>query len=561
MNPRRWLQAALLSIAMSTGPWMAPHAAAAPAADVASLIQGRLLGTAASPPAAPAQLQPLLRLYPPGEVQALWLDAAGRPTVAASQALALLADAPSHGLDPADYEATRLAKWAADLNAEFPGDVRGVAADFELGLSTAMLNYLQHLHVGRVDPRAIRFRIPSRAQEHDFAGVLLAALAGTRLRQAVDEMAPDLSQYRGLRAALLRYRSIAAGPDLPALPALAASVRSVRPGDAYAPASALHARLAAFGDLPAHEPWPADAPAVYDGMLVEGVKQFQRRHGLGDDGVLGKTTLAALQVPPHRRVRQLELSMERLRWLPHFSARPLVAINIPMFRLWARDPELPPGEAPLNMNVIVGRSLNTQTPVFIDEMTHLIFRPYWNVPRSIVRDEILPAMQRQPDYLQRHDMEIVRGQSDDAQAVEASADNIALLRQGALRLRQRPGPRNSLGQVKFVFPNDANVYLHGTPSQQLFSRPRRDFSHGCVRLEDPVALAQWALRDQPEWTRERIVAAMQGPRSQQVNLLRPAQVILYYVTAMVMPEDGTVRFVDDIYGHDRALDKALAARR
>ena len=560
LNRGGWLHAALLWIVISPGLWMASHAAATPPADVASLIQGRLLGNAASPAAVPAQRPPLLRLYPPGEVQALWLDAANRPTLAARQALALLADAASHGLDPADYQPVRLAGLAADLTAMFPGDVRGVAADFELGLSTAMLNYLQHLHVGRVEPRAIRFRIPSRAQERDFAGVLLGALAGNRLSQAIDEMAPDLSQYRGLRAALRRYRAIAAEPALPTLSAFAPSVR-IRPGDEYAPAAALHARLTAFGDLPAREPWPADAPAVYDGMLVEGVKQFQRRHGLADDGVLGKSTLAALHVPPDRRVRQIELAMERLRWLPHFGTRPIVAINIPMFRLWARDPALPPGDAPLNMNVIVGRALNTQTPVFIDEMTHLIFRPYWNVPRSIVRNEILPAMQRQPDYLQRHDMEIVRGQGDDAQPVEASADNVALLRQGALRLRQRPGPRNSLGQVKFVFPNDANVYLHGTPAQQLFSRTRRDFSHGCVRLEDPVALAQWALSDQPEWTRERIVAAMQGPKSQRVFLLRPAQVILYYVTAMVMPEDGTIRFVDDIYGHDRALDKALTARR
>jgi murein L,D-transpeptidase YcbB/YkuD len=543
----------------------AATAASSPAATLPALIQGRLLGATAAPDL-PAAGQPLLRLYPPGAHQALWLDAAYRPNRAAGEALALLADAASHGLDPADYHAAPLARSAAALKAPVRADQLAAAVDFELAMSTSMLSYLQHLHVGRVHPPAIRFRIPPRAQEHDFAGMLLAALSNGRLQPAIDGFAPALGQYRSLRAALARYRALAADTRLPAWPAAVPPVRSVHPGEPYPGAAALHARLVAFGDLPAGDLpagdlRPADASSVYDGTLVDGVVRFQRRHGLTADGVLGKSTQAALQVPLERRVRQIELAIERLRWLPHFTSQPFVAINIPMFRLWARDPAVPPGEAPLEMNVIVGRALNTQTPVFIDEMTHLIFRPYWNVPRSIVRNEILPALQREPAYLQRHDMEIVRGQGDDAQPLEASEDNIALLRQGALRLRQRPGPHNSLGLAKFVFPNDANVYLHGTPAQQLFARTRRDFSHGCVRLEDPLALAQWALRDQPAWTRERIAAAMQGSRSQQVNLLRPVQVILYYVTATVMPPDGTIHFVDDIYGHDARLDLALASRR
>lgn len=557
----RWLSAALLFIALLGGASAAAAAAASPTSELPALIEDRLLGASAAAPQLREARQPLLSLYRAGGHQALWLDAAQRPNRAAGEALALLADAASHGLDPADYHATQLAQSAAALKTPLRADQLAAAVDFELAMSTSMLSYLQHLHVGRVHPPAIRFRIPPRAQEHDFAGMLLAALSDGRLAQAVDGFAPALGQYRSLRAALARYRALAADTRLPSWPASVPPARSVHPGDPFPGAAALHARLVAFGDLPAADPRQAAVPLVYDGTLVDGVMRFQRRHGLTADGVLGRTTQAALQVPLERRVRQIELAMERLRWLPHFTSQPFVAINIPMFRLWARDPAAPPGEAPLEMGVIVGRALNTQTPVFIDEMTHLIFRPYWNVPRSIVRNEILPALQRQPGYLQRHDMELVRGQGDDALPVEASEDNIALLREGALRLRQRPGPHNSLGLVKFVFPNDANVYLHGTPAQQLFARTRRDFSHGCVRLEDPVALAQWALKDQPAWTRERIVAAMQGSKSQRVNLLRPVQVILYYVTAMVMPEDGAIRFVDDIYGHDRTLDMALTARR
>ena len=194
-----------------------------------------------------------------------------------------------------------------------------------------------------------------------------------------------------------------------------------------------------------------------------------------------------------------------------------------------------------------------------ERLRYVVFRPYWNVPSSIVQKEILPALARDPSALRRQDLEIVRGGGDDAQPVAETPENIAMLQAGGLRLRQRPGPRNSLGLVKFIFPNDADVYLHGTPAVQLFGRPRRDFSHGCVRVEDPVALARWVLRDQPAWTVERIEAAMNGGSPQRVDLLRPLPVILFYVTAMANP-DGTLQFAEDIYGHDARLEQALAAR-
>lgn len=231
-----------------------------------------------------------------------------------------------------------------------------------------------------------------------------------------------------------------------------------------------------------------------------------------------------------------------------------------MFRLWAWDPATP-DDATISMKVVVGRALKTQTPVLFEEMHYLIFRPYWNVPRSIVRNEILPTLANNPGYLQRNDMEIVRGAGDDAKAVVASDENIAGLRQGDLRLRQRPGPKNSLGRVKFILPNDANVYLHDTPAPQLFGRERRDFSHGCVRAEEPLALALWLLKDQPDWSRDHIQAAMAGTPSRRVDLTRPLPVILFYMTAMVMPVDEALYFADDIYGHDTRLARALASRR
>jgi murein L,D-transpeptidase YcbB/YkuD len=389
----------------------------------------------------------------------------------------------------------------------------------------------------------------------DFAALLRAARRSHRIAAAAADLAPRLALYRRLRGTLVEYRSLAADPASEWLPP---AVAAVHPGDRYPEIRALHRRLRALGDVPADAPAPAEA-ARYDGVLVDGVTRFQTRHGLQADGVIGHATQAALRVPLPWRVRQIELAMERLRWLPHLGEQRFLAVNIPMFRLWAWDRVSASGAPSFGTGVIVGRALNTQTPVFVEAMREVIFRPYWNVPTSILRHEILPALARDADYLQRHNMEIVAGQSDAAGIVALSAETMAGLRRGALRVRQRPGPKNALGLVKFVFPNDSNIYLHGTPAPELFSRARRDFSHGCVRVEDPVALAEWALQDQPEWTRDRILAAMNGNTSRRVHLTQPITVILFYITAVVMPEDDSIYFAEDLYGHDGRLDRALAA--
>jgi len=278
--------------------------------------------------------------------------------------------------------------------------------------------------------------------------------------------------------------------------------------------------------------------------------------------VLGAGTLTALAVPLRWRVRQIELALERLRWLPHLAQGRVVVVNIPMFHLWAWDRLSIVDRPAFDTDIIVGRALGTETPVFIEDMRYVVFRPYWNVPPSILRGEILPRVVRDPGYLARERMEIVWGQGDNATPVELNAENLALLRTGALRVRQRPGTHNALGLVKFMFPNQHNVYLHGTPAQSLFSRARRDFSHGCVRVADPAGLAAWVLDGQPEWTAAAIDAAMtRGGDSRVVNLARPVQVILTYVTAVVWPGEEAVRFAPDIYEHDARLDDALAARR
>lgn len=484
---------------------------------------------------------------------ALWLDRDGRPGASVRDALQLLSDAATDGLVPAAYGVDELAGRAAALGRG-EASAASLQAAFESDLDAAMQRFLHDLHFGRVDPRSLGFRLPSpRSGGPDTAALLHAAVAERRLPELAADLRPRLQQYRKLRDALARYRVLAEDRS----PGFIRATPPVKPGDAFGDAAALQRRLVAVGDL---SPEAAPGTPRYEPALAEGVRRFQRRHGLDADGVLGRRTLEALNVPMALRVQQIELALERLRWLPELGPGPVVGINIPLFRLWAWDAADPQRTA-IDMAVVVGRALNTRTPVMAETMRSVIFRPYWNVPRSIVRNELLPALMRDPARLQRDDMEIVRGDGDDAQVVPASPQALALLGQGKLRLRQRPGPKNSLGLVKFVFPNAENIYLHGTPATQLFQRSRRDYSHGCVRLEDPVALAQWLLRDQPRWTRERIEASMAGTSTLRVDLSRPLPVLLFYMTATVMPEDDALHFADDIYGHDARLVQALVRKR
>jgi murein L,D-transpeptidase YcbB/YkuD len=296
-------------------------------------------------------------------------------------------------------------------------------------------------------------------------------------------------------------------------------------------------------------------PAAYDDSLAAGVRRFQLRHGLRPDGRLGPQTLAALNTPLSSRVQQIELALERLRWLPRLGAQRFVVVNIPSFQLFAFDSAGGTGAPSLTMKVVVGKALDTRTPMLLERMRYVEFRPYWNVPRSILAAEVLPQLRRHPEYLRRHGMEVVTG---DGRIIgdSVSPEILQRLSKGELRLRQRPGPSNALGLIKFAFPNAASVYMHATPETELFSQARRDFSHGCIRVEQPVALAAWVLRDQAGWPLERIAASMEGTATLRVPLARPIPVAVYYTTAVATPE-GVALFYPDIYGRDEALGELL----
>lgn len=489
----------------------------------------------------------------------LWFDA-GRPRPQAWQAVELLAEAPGHGLIAEDYGIDALGRQVAEAALEPPLDD---AAQERLAqaLSAAMQRYLSDLHQGRLDPRRVnhRFKPPAR-DGFDPAARLREGLQAGRLADVVREAAPRLSQYEALRQALAHMRALGDHPawlqELPPLPRPARTPPGrpgkLEPGQTWDGMALLAERLRLLGDLAADEP----LPAVYEGVWVEAVQRFQERHGLEVDGVVGKDTLAALQVTPGERAQQIALNLERLRWTPLTEASRMIVVNIPEFVL--RAYEVREGRIVVHqtMKIIVGKALDTRTPVFGEEMRSIEFSPYWNVPPSIARTETVPKLRRDPAYLAREEMEFVL--PDGSVGTEVTPEVLAEVMAGRARIRQRPGPKNALGAVKFSFPNRDHIYLHHTPAAQLFGKGRRDFSHGCVRVERPVELALFVLQDMPQWTEQRVREAMAAGRLQTVRLATPVPVLITYGTALV--KRGRPHFYADIYGHDRELAKALRQR-
>lgn len=495
----------------------------------------------------------LTELYRPNAFAPLWLAGEGRLTDSGRDALRLLAFANSDGLSPDDYAVRALREQAESIEKGSAGaDDR---AHFDVALSASMLAYLHDLQSGRRNARRTAAS-PVDSASAGLPGQLRAAAASRQVVGLVTASRPHDPQYALLSSALARYRE----STLRNVPPLKPGHPTVHPGDRFDALERLWSYLVIVGDAPADSVTPSDDR--YTGVVVDAVKHFQRRHALDPDGVIGPRTMAELSVPLSWRVRQIELAMERLRWLPRRGAEQrLVIVNIPMFTLSAWE-TLPPSSAPaFSTRVIVGKAVKTETPMFEAVLTEILFRPYWNVPMSIVRGEVLPTLARQPDYLVREQLELVAGETDASPVVAASAENLALLRQGRLRLRQRPGPKNALGLVKFSFPNPFDVYMHATPVQALFSRSRRDFSHGCVRIEDPVGLAAWVLAAQPRWTPQQITDAMNAQMSSRVRVEHPVRVILRYATAVVSMETGDTLFAEDIYGLDRALDREMREPR
>ena len=494
----------------------------------------------------PRYVDVVARLYASRGDAPVWL-VGRRLSSAGRAAITALLVAGDQGLAPADYDAATLDGLARGL--PHPSWNALALARFDLLLSLGLIRYLDDLGGGRVRPAPFgRNRAPPGL---DLAAGVAGSAAGDSVVRLVAAVQPQLAQYRNLRMHLARYRRLVV--ETPFIPLPAVSV--VRPGEPYAGASALRRRLVALGDLAADS--AEGAGEIYSGPVVDAVRRFQVRHTLEPDGEVGRATLAALNVPFAARVEQIELAMERLRALPPIGRQRFVVVNIPAFQLFAFDSVGGTGAPSLQMKVVAGKALDTRTPVLFEELRYVEFRPYWNLPRSILVKEILPLLRRRPAYLRANQMEVV-GPRDLVLGDTVTPEILRRLTAGELRVRQRPGPGNALGLAKFVFPNAANVYMHGTPQTELFSRTRRDFSHGCIRLEDAVGLAAWVLQDQPAWSRAAIEAAMATTATTRALLTRPMPVVVFYTTAVAAP-DGTIRFYPDVYGHDRELVETLRA--
>jgi len=394
----------------------------------------------------------------------------------------------------------------------------------ELGLTELFFRLADQRYSGVVgrDLRELDWFIPRRKKD---PSRLIDSLAAGHMDLSVWE--PVHPQYQKLKERLRDHHRLDSINNWPILDL--GETRKVEPGGSHPLVSDLRYRLISLGDLTSTGDSAVMSNDTYDSTMVSAMRRFQVRHGLIPDGVVGRGVIAAMNVPPHERLRTILVNMERLRWMPEQVAPDLILVNIPEYRMHVYEG----GEEVLSMDVVVGTAA-TRTVIFNDSLSHIVFSPSWSIPQSIVRNEILPALARDPGYLKRKGMERVGG--SDANPI----------------IRQRPGAGNALGRVKFIFPNSYNIYLHDTPGKGVFAREKRAFSHGCIRLGKPTELAEYLLRNDSTWTTEAIHEAMFSEREQYVRLKRKRPVTIAYFTAWV-DADGLLHFRDDIYGHDARL--------
>jgi murein L,D-transpeptidase YcbB/YkuD len=494
-------------------------------------------------------------LYEKNGFQPVWFSGR-RPKPQALALVSAIQQAEADGLKASSYALPDTARLesAASWNPLKKGFDGEQALDLELQLSYAFVKYASHLASGRTDPMSVDPHWFVTPRKVDVAAVMKQASDSGRVEETLRGLAPQHPQYERLRQTLERYRDIAAHGGWPAVPEDA----RLRYGSRGPAVARLRARLAATGDLPepaVDAPAPAASPgtaparptAIFDADVRAALKRFEERHGLTPDGVLDRAALRALNVPVEERIEQLTLNMERWRWLPESLGDRHIIVNVPTYQLDVYEN----GHVVLPMRVVAGKKDNP-TPIFMDKMESVVFSPYWNVPPNIARNETIPAVMSDPGYLARNDMELVKGN----RVVSPRSVSWAAVEAGNYTFRQRPGEKNALGHVKFLFPNQFDVYLHDTPTDSLFARTDRSFSHGCVRLEKPLELAEYVLRAQPEWTRERILSAMHSSSEKWVTLKEPLPVYILYMTVWVNP-DGAVQFREDIYGHDQKQQKLL----
>lgn len=506
-------------------------------------------------------------LYRSSNYQLIWV-ANENPTPQARKIIRSLEEADKVGLLPADYDGPRWEGRLFEL-AHFVPQSKLALARFDLALTTSAMRFISDLRCGRNSLQQRRFGSHSGCGNGKMAELVRnltvdAAPTGRLLKEAE----PDYESYRRLKTVLQQYLAI----DLNGETKLRGeNEEPVKPGDRCPFLAQLGRRLLALGDLPENKSVPGDS-TVYQGILVEAIKRFQARHGLSPDGIIDAETLRQLNVPIRQRILQLQLAMERWRWLPHDPPGRFILINIAGFTLTAFNSK----GASVTMKTIVGEASDEdqghdhRTPLMQSALESLVFFPMWNIPPRIAIAEVLPAILEDPEFLTNHQYELVNREGSTIATASSTPGIFQKILDGQLHIRQKPGPENPLGTIKFMFRNTYDVYIHGTPEKELFSYARRDYSHGCIRVEEPVTLAEWLLSDQAPNTATRIVSTttndakkpLEGATSPSftITLKKSIPLFIIYQTAAIGKNDE-VYFFDDIYGMDSELATAIDSRR
>jgi murein L,D-transpeptidase YcbB/YkuD len=449
-----------------------------------------------------------------------WTDARATESL-----LRAIAESELEGLTPADYHLQSISRMRASGTPSMEA-----RAQLELLYTDAAIRLAYHLRFGKVDPSTFdanwNFKVVPVDSLGGLVQLLETSISTGRVYEAIMSMRPSVPMYTQLRDELAKYRKIATAGGWGSLPV---SQTSLKRGVADPRLPALRRRLALTGDGSPSQ--AGDTSRLFDARTAGAVAAFQHRHGLNEDSAVGPGTLAALNVPIQTRIDQLRLAMERLRWVSQGLPRDrFVLVNVAGFRVYY----VKEGKSVWDSRVVVGRSYN-KTPIFQDTMEYVVLNPTWTIPPGIMANEIRPAMRRDPGYLKRKGLTMVNGQ-----------------------VVQPPGDANALGRVKMIFPNEHAVYLHDTPSKSFFDRDARAFSHGCIRVQDPMALAALVL-DDPAWTRDKLLDYVRGSTTTKtVYLKTKVPVLILYSTALIGPQTGLAYFYDDVYKRDAAVLKGLA---
>lgn len=468
----------------------------------------------------------------------------------ASKFKEVINNAKDEGLDPNDYKLKDFDQlYQAYQNEKDDAKRAQLQQELDIALTASYFHYGTDFYKGQTNPKENKNSISWKVKRNKIKlnKALQTILKERESKYPYYEFAPLHPEYNGLRTALKKYRTLQQNGEWPKIE----PVKKLQLKDTSPQVAVIRKRLLMEYDPARARSLQAQNDSVFDESLATLVKKFQTLNGVKADGVVGPETVKLMNISIEDRIDQLIINMERWRWIPKSFEDKYIFVNIPEYTMHVKDK----GKEVLSMKVIVGKEMNS-TPIFSDKLEYVVFAPFWNVPKSIVENEIKPNMLRNPNFLESQDMEIIKGDRKNFQRISASSIDWSGVTQQNFKylIRQRPGPKNSLGLVKFLFPNEFNVYLHDTPYDALFNQEQRGFSHGCVRLERPAELAEYLLKDDPKWSPSAIRDAMNGKEEQWVVLKEKVPVYIVYFTSWV-DDQGNVYFSKDLYGHDDNLKK------